>query len=365
MKIGLLGGSFDPIHDGHVLIAKTVKDVLKLDEVWFIPVLNNPFKDRGMASGEHRIKMIEIATRKDDSMKVCDIELKGDPTVKSYTYHTLLKLKDLYKEHDFYYIIGADQVEKFHLWYEAIKISELVQLVCLGRKGYKSSPENIDQYDMLEISYDPIKASSTAVREGNFKHIDKKVIEYFTMNGLYLDGIVSTYMSEKRFIHTKSMAQLAKEIAIANDLDPLKAYVAGMLHDIAKEMDHKKAEKIMNKYYPDYIHYPEVVWHQWLSCYVSKKVFHIKDKEILQAIENHTTASTNMSKLDMCIYCADKYDRSRGYDSSKQIELCKKDIVEGFKESLKDFYLFSQKKKRDIDPIFFEIYKKYVEEKNG
>ena len=124
MKIGLLGGSFDPIHDGHVLIAKTVKDVLKLDEVWFIPVLNNPFKDRDMASGEHRIKMIEIATRKDDSMKVCDIELKGDPTVKSYTYHTLLKLKDLYKEHDFYYIIGADQVEKFHLWYEASKISE-------------------------------------------------------------------------------------------------------------------------------------------------------------------------------------------------------------------------------------------------
>jgi nicotinate-nucleotide adenylyltransferase len=72
-----------------------------------------------------------------------------------------------------------------------------------------------------------------------------------------------------------------------------------------------------------------------------------------------------MSRLDMCIYCADKYDRSRGYDSSKEIELCKKDIREGFKQSLEDFYTFSKKKNRPIDPIFFDVYKTYVEDNNG
>lgn len=362
MRIGLLGGSFDPIHDGHVLIAKTVKDALNLDEIWFIPVLNNPFKEHGAASGEHRIKMIEIATRKLENMKVCDIELKGDPNVKSYTYHTLLKLKDLYPNDEFYYIIGADQVEKFDRWFEAKRISELVSLVCLGRKGYEFSKENILAFNMTEIDYEPIKASSTAIREGNFKNIDKKVIEYFTMNGLYLESIVASYMSSKRYIHTKSMAELAVEIAMENGIDPKKAYVAGMLHDIAKEMDHKKAKKLMEKHYPNHINMPEAVWHQWLSSYVAQKKFHIKDKEILQAIENHTTGSCNMSKLDMCIYCADKYDRSRGFDSSKEIELCKNDILEGFKMALKDFYTFSKKKNRPIDPIFFEIYKKYVEE---
>jgi len=365
MRIGLLGGSFDPIHDGHVLIAKTVQLSLNLDEIWFIPVLNNPFKDRQMASGKHRISMIELATRKEKNMKVCDIELNGDPTVKSYTYNTLCQLKELYPNDEFFYIIGDDQVLKFHLWYEAKKISDIVQLVCMARKGYETSELNKKAYKMIEIEYEPIKASSTSVREGNFKHLDKKVIEYFTMNGLYLEGIISSYMSEKRFIHTKSMAELAVEIAKENDINPLKAYVAGMLHDVAKEMDHKKAKKIMEKYYPKYIHMPEPVWHQWLSSYVAKKTFHIKDKEILQAIENHTTASTNMSKLDMCIYCADKYDRSRGFDSSKEIALCKKNIVEGFKAALCDFYEFSKKKNRPIDPIFFEIYKVYVEEKNG
>ena len=365
MKIGLLGGSFDPIHDGHVLIASTVKTALNLDEVWFIPVLNNPFKDRQMASGEHRIKMIELATRKDKQMKVCDIELKGDPSVKSYTYHTMLQLTQMHPNDEFYYIIGADQVEKFDHWYEAKKLSEIVQMVGLGRKGYETNKDNIKAFNMLEVDYEPIKASSTAVREGNFKHVDKKVIEYFTSNGLYLESIVATYMSKKRFIHTTSMASLAVEIAQANDIDPLKAYVAGMLHDVAKEMDSKKARKIMEKHFPEHIHMPEVVWHQWLSSYVAKKTFKIKDQEILQAIINHTTASCDMSRLDMCIYCADKYDRSRGYDSSKEIELCKKDIREGFKQSLEDFYTFSKKKNRPIDPIFFDVYKTYVEDNNG
>lgn len=365
MKIGLLGGSFDPIHDGHVLIAKTVKEALNLDEVWFIPVLNNPFKDRQMASGNHRVRMIEIATRKYHDMKVCDIELHSDPNIKSYTYNTICQLKERYPNDEFFYIIGDDQVLKFHQWYKAKELSELVQLVCMARKGYDTSKENKEMYHMIEIKYEPIKASSTAVREGNFKHLDKKVIEYFTMNGLYLDSIVASYMSEKRYIHTTNMASLAVEIAKANDIDPLKAYVAGMLHDVAKEMDSKKALKIMKKHYSEYIHMPEAVWHQWLSAYMTKKVFHLKDKEILQAIENHTTASTNMSKLDMCIYCADKYDRSRGYDSNSEIELCKKDILEGFKQSLIDFYTFSKKKNRSIDPIFFDIYKVYVEDKNG
>lgn len=182
------------------------------------------------------------------------------------------------------------------------------------------------------------------------------------MHGLYLEEIVASRMSEKRFIHTKSMAQLAVEIAISNQLDPNKAYVAGMLHDIAKEMDDKKAEKIMKKHFSEYYDMPHPVWHQWLSYYVAKKEFHLHDKEILQAIINHTTASLDMSLLDMCIYVADKFDPSRGFDASVQIATCKNNLLEGFKLSLTDFYTFSKKKNRPIDPIFFEIYKKYVTE---
>lgn len=360
-KIGLLGGSFDPIHDGHMLLAKTAYRQLKLNEVWFIPVLNNPFKERQMAPAKDRVAMIELALRKEKHFHVQTIELQQDPQKKSYTYRTLQALKEKYPDVQFYYLVGMDQVEKFDRWYEAEKISQMVQLVAMARKGYAGNTENEKKFHMQRLVCHPLKASSTAIRQGHFKHVDDKVIEYLTMHGLYLEEIVQHMMSEKRFKHTQSMAHLAKDIAQANQIDPLKAYVAGMLHDIAKEMEPNKALKLMQKHYPKYVTMPPAVWHQWLSCRLAKKKFHVHDKEILNAIKHHTTGCTHMGPLDMCIYVADKYDPSRGFDSQKQIALCKKDLKAGFIASLEDFYRFSQEKNRPIDPVFYKIYQTYKE----
>lgn len=361
-RVGLLGGSFDPVHNGHIRIAKTCLRELNLDEVWFIPVLNNPFKERHMAPGKDRIAMLNLAFENNKYFKVCDIELKGDPKQKSYTYFTLLQLKKTYPKVKFFYLIGDDQVAKFDQWYEADKISEMVQLVAMDRKGYDAHLENEAKYKMIRLSYRPLEVSSSMIRSGNFKHVNKDVIQYFSMHGLYLEEIVASMMSEKRFIHTKSMAQLAMEIAQANELDTTKAYVAGMLHDIAKEMDVNEATKLMKNHFPKHLDKPVPVWHQWLSAYLAKKMFHIKDKEIIQAIKHHTTGHPCMSLLDMCIYVADKYDPSRGFDASSKIALCKKDLKVGFVDCLEDFYAFSQAKNRPIDPIFFKVYHKYKEE---
>lgn len=360
-KIGLLGGSFDPIHDGHLLIAKTAYKKLKLDELWFIPVLNNPFKDRKMIANQDRVAMLELALKKYPYFKVNDIELHGNPNEKSYTYNTLVKLKEQYPDVKFYYLIGDDQVAKFDQWYKAEKISQMVKLIAMARGGYELHYANQKKYRMKRITYRPLKVSSSVIREGHLKYLNPKVLEYMTLHGLYLDTIVASFMSEKRYQHTISMASLAVEIAQANHLDTTKVYVAGMLHDIAKEMEPKKARKLMKKHYPKHLAKPPAVWHQWLSSYLAKKKFHIHDKEILQAIENHTTASCNMSLLDMCIYVADKYDRYRGFDSEAQITLCKQDLQAGFTACLVDFYQFSQTKKRPIDPVFYEVYKKYKE----
>ena len=138
-----------------------------------------------------------------------------------------------------------------------------------------------------------------------------------------------------------------------------------MMHDVAKEMPHDQAKKLMKKYYASHLDQPEPIWHQWLSRYVCENEFLISDEEILKAIEDHTTASTSMSLLGMCLYCADKLDPLRGYDSSEQITLCKHDIEAGFRNCLTDFYEFSTKKHRPIDPCFFEVYDKYVKGVNN
>ena len=87
----------------------------------------------------------------------------------------------------------------------------------------------------------------------------------------YLENFVSGYMSEKRFKHTCSVAKLAREFAVANGIDGKKAYIAGMLHDIAKEMDKNKEDDLMEKYFSKYVDKPRAIYHQWLSTYLAQK----------------------------------------------------------------------------------------------
>lgn len=153
---------------------------------------------------------------------------------------------------------------------------------------------------------------------------------------------------------------MAKEIAKANHLNEQQAYIAGMFHDVAKEMPDEQALEIMKSHFEKFVDKPIAIWHQWVSKYVSENEFMIDDPVILKAIEDHTTGSLNISPIGKCVYVADKLDPTRGYDSSAQIELCKKDIHAGFRNSLIEFYEFSKKKSRNIDECFYEIYNKYV-----
>lgn len=359
MKIGVFGGAFDPIHIGHIELLTYAKKALDLDKVLLIPTGNNPWKQSSIASDEQRIDMIRLASKKHDFIEIETMEIEQKDT-KNYTIYTLEKLKQQYPNDQLYFIMGYDHVEKFHLWKDADKISNLVSLVAFHRGGYSKTNDNLDTYHFKLLDMEPLEISSSEIREGKIQFLHKDVLQYICMNGIYLDTIIETKMSKKRYEHTVSMANLAREIAISNHLNPTKAYVAGMFHDIAKEIDKKEAKKLMKKHYPKHIDKAQVLYHQWLGAYVAKHIYHIKDKEILSAIASHTTGSLKMSKLAMTIYVADKYDPYRGYDSSQEINLCKQDIEKGFKQCLIDFYEFSKKQNRPIDESFYEIYDFYV-----
>lgn len=362
IKVGILGGSFDPIHLGHITIIQEAMKQLELDYFLVIPTKHNPWKDSNAASSKHRVAMLEIALSSLSDVGINTIEMDSPSDDKSYTINTLETLKTNHPNYSFYYIMGMDQASQFHKWKGAKEISEMVQLVAFDRLGYQVN-ENIDTYNFIKLEIVPSDISSSAIRAGEIKYLDPKVLQYITNHGLYLETMLASKMSEKRFIHTKSMAHLAREIAVANGLDDKKAYIAGMFHDITKEMSEVQARPLMEQYFASYVNKPMVIWHQWLSAYIAERDYYITDPEILQAIRHHTTASIHMSKLDMCIYVADKYDLSRNYDASKEIELCKENVVAGFKQCLKDFYEFSKEKNREIDSCFFEVYNTFVEEK--
>lgn len=364
MKIGVFGGSFDPIHRSHIRVIEEALKQLQLDKLLVIPTANNPWKDSAGANKEQRLDMLHIALQRYSRVEICYYEIDQNSSDKNYTIDTINYLKSIYRNDQLYFIMGMDQASLFHKWKDAKKISELVSLVVFERIGYQIN-SNLNKYNFIKLQFIASDDASSNIRNGNLHALPPEVLKYIATQGIYLDTIVKTRMSTKRYLHTESMANLAKEIAKCNGLNQNKAYVAGMLHDIAKEMPHNQASALMQEHFPEYINKPEVIWHQWLSAYLAKTEFLIDDTEILQAIRHHTTASLYMSKLDMCIYTADKYDPQRDFDSSQEIALCKKDIEAGFKACLKDFYDFSTQKKRHIDECFFDIYNKYVKGDNN
>ena len=109
------------------------------------------------------------------------------------------------------------------------------------RGGYEPLLDVLNQYHFLVLNNRPVYASSSDVRQGHIEMLDPHVLRYISSQGLYLETMVASRMKEKRWKHTCSVAQLAKKIAKANHLNEKQAYIAGIMHDVAKEMDSKRS----------------------------------------------------------------------------------------------------------------------------
>lgn len=197
MKIGILGGTFDPVHIGHIILAEEVKKTLKLDEVWFVPAGNPYFKNGTEVLGaSHRKEMVKRVTG-EGGFKLSTIELDRDG--ESYTFDTLKSLSaDSQGKDEFYFILGWDNLADFHKWKKAGEILELCYLAAVPRVGWE-----VPDMDKLEkqlkgikektilLSKPEIDISSSLVRERvkkglPFKHlVPESVYEYITENNLY------------------------------------------------------------------------------------------------------------------------------------------------------------------------------------
>ncbi len=141
-KIGLLGGTFDPVHNGHLAIAGRAQEVLSLNRVIFIPAADPPHKKRAAASYAHRVAMLEaaLAAAADQSNKhKFEISLlEAERAEPSYTFDTLLELKKRLGDQQFYFIIGADSLLELHCWYRYQELLKLTRFVVVARPGISS-----------------------------------------------------------------------------------------------------------------------------------------------------------------------------------------------------------------------------------
>ncbi len=139
-RIGIMGGTFNPIHTGHLIIAQQTLVELALDKVWFMPAGNPPHKDTPVIDGELRRRMVELAIEGNSDFELFDYELKK--TRPSYSAMTMTELDEAYPENEFYFIMGADSLMDFHKWYHPEVICAHTKLVCADRNNISD--------DMLE-----------------------------------------------------------------------------------------------------------------------------------------------------------------------------------------------------------------------
>jgi len=159
-KIGILGGTFNPPHQGHLIIANEVCHALKLDQVWFMPNQEPPHKKKaGGASNEDRISMLEMAIKGNIFFKIETIEL--DREGPSYTVDTMKILAARHPGHEYYFIIGADMVEYLPKWRQIDELLDLVTFVGVQRPGYRLETP----YPVLLVDIPAIEISSSLIRD--------------------------------------------------------------------------------------------------------------------------------------------------------------------------------------------------------
>lgn len=139
MNIGLFGGSFNPPHLGHLIVAETVREQFDLDQIWWVPAFSPPHKaDATLTSPGHRLEMTRRATEDNPAFVVSDIEVHRAGT--SYTFDTVRILQETYPIHTFSLIIGGDSLHNFGAWYQPEEIVARVPLLVYRRPGAADVP---------------------------------------------------------------------------------------------------------------------------------------------------------------------------------------------------------------------------------
>lgn len=202
-RIGILGGSFDPVHYGHLLLAECCQQQCALDEVWFVPAAINPHKPAGsFASDEQRVEMLRLALAGHSGFGVLEMELERGGT--SFTVDTLELLAEEFVDDEFFLLLGADSLADLPTWKDPQRICELAVLSVVRRLGCEpvdldvlaeiATAEQLQQIRKSQVEMPGTELSSTRIRERvrdskSIRFRTPRAVEmYIETAGLYRDA---------------------------------------------------------------------------------------------------------------------------------------------------------------------------------
>ena len=363
MKIGIYGGTFNPIHTGHIHAAKQTMELLGLDKLLLIPDRIAPHKEipSGSPTPEQRLEMLRLAVAGEPGMEVSDMELKREG--KSYTYLTVEALREIYPEAQLFLLMGTDMFLSFHTWVNPQRITAHATLAVMyrGEKGEAAKIESRKAEMEAEgvrvelVKNDTINISSTQLRRliafrCASEFLPNGVGDYIRRNGLYdsaadwknlpmedLEPIVIRLLNPNRVNHVLGCRDTAVELAKRWGADETDAARAGILHDITKALDGPLQLTLCREYgtiLDDFGYkYPKTL-HALTGSLVAERIFG-EDSAVVSAICHHTTGKADMNLLEKIIYVADYMEPCRNFPGVEVLrELAFSDITAALKLGL-------------------------------
>ena len=334
-RIGILGGTFDPVHCGHISMGLSVLDSGCIDQLLVMPSARPPHKN-SPAPAEDRWKMVVSACACDERLIPSRFEMDRSGSI--YTYDTLTMIKDRYPKAELFYVIGADMVRHIHRWYRSDEVLRMCTFLVCPRE-FNSDPEEFTAEiktlsargaHLLPVRMQPLSASSTDIRSSLASgklpdDLPVPVREYCRCKGLYefpgkLDRIdnwidqLFSALKPGRFAHSLSVAYTAVHLALIHGEDALKAEQAGLLHDCAKYIPLEEMRQIALSHSltddPAMLE-SSALLHSVVGAQVAEDSYGMNDPAVLEAIRYHNTGHAGMSRLAMIVCLADSIEPLR------------------------------------------------------
>ena len=351
MRIGLLGGTFDPVHNGHVALAQAALETDRLDKLIIMPSGQPPHKTGQLVSmAGYRHEMACQAFSGYPRIIVSDMEILREGP--SYTLDTIRQLRsEMSPDDELILIYGSDILRDIENWHRPAEIMAACPLLLaerggldavdskakaeelIGRFGAKTSFFNAPTIDLSSSAIRDAAAAGQAIRQW----VPEKVARLIQKHGLYtrqadltaiskgltdqlgtLERLVWPLLDRKRLLHSLNVMVYAIHLARIHDVSPEKSSVAALLHDCAKCLPMKETRRYARKMGDDTLLDRELA-HGPAGAWLAKTRFGITDPDILRAIHYHTTGCAGMTSLDKIIFIADKVEPARTYENLEEI----------------------------------------------
>ncbi len=362
-RIGIYGGTFNPPHMGHILGAAQAQRTLKLDKLLLIPTAIAPHKPRpaGSAAPEQRLEMLRLGAAGIPCTQVDDLELRREGP--SYTYLTILELKQRHPDARLIFIMGTDMFLSFDSWKNPDIITANAALAVLyrGEKGERAAIEaQKEKMEARGVEVHLIENEVTAISSTQLRRLiafrcaspflPEGVERYIREKGLYdaaadfqnlsmeeLEAVVIRLLNPNRVAHVLGCRDTAVELARHWGADVTDAARAGILHDITKALDGPLQLTLCAEYgtmLDDFSRkYPKTL-HALTGCLVARRIFG-ENEAVVEAIRHHTTGKANMSLLEKIIYIADYMEPNRTLPGVEELRrLAFSDLDEAVKMGL-------------------------------